>query len=142
MAPPSLQRHPKNAINNSTTNIHRSPLSSATFRTTGDFSEVSKSAAATSTSTVTPSHSTVIYTTLRVLVLPSDNSSIKPTMLFLISVILTLPMVKQDSPTPNFNHIHQTTKLNHNFSNPTTASPNPKDANEGKDLTKVLTKAY
>lgn len=66
---------------------------------------------------------------------PSDNSSVKPTTLFPISVIRTSPMVKQDSPTPNFNPIQQTTKLNHNSSNPPTASP--KDANEGKDLTKI-----
>lgn len=137
MAPSSLQMCPKNAINNSATNIHRSPISLATCRTTGDFSEVTKIAAVTSTSTVTPSHSTVIYTALGVLVLPSDNFSIKHTMLFPISVILTSPMVKQDSPTPNFNSIQQTAKLNHNSSNPATALPNPKDANEDKDLSKV-----
>ncbi|NXY31568.1 MUC15 protein, partial [Pomatorhinus ruficollis] len=125
-------------ITNSATNIHRSSMSLATFRTTGDFSEVTKSAAATSTSTVTPSHSTVIYTTLRVLVLPSGNSSIKPTMLFLISVILTSPIVKQDSLTSNFNHIQQTTKLNHNSSNRTTTSPNRKDASEDKNNKEVI----
>ncbi|NXM60037.1 MUC15 protein, partial [Illadopsis cleaveri] len=135
----SFQRCSKNAINNSATNSHRSPMSLTTFRATGDFSEVTKSAAATSTSTVTPSHSTIIYTTLRVLVLPSDNSSIKPTMLFLINVILTSPMVKQDSPTSNFKDIQQTTKLNHNSSNPTTASPNPKDANKDKNNKEVVT---
>ncbi|KAM7035032.1 LOW QUALITY PROTEIN: mucin-15 [Acridotheres tristis] len=111
--------------------ISLSPISLATFRT-GDFSEVTKSAAATSTSTVTPSHSTVIYTTLGALVLPSDNSSIKLIMLFPISVILRSPMVKQDSPTSNFNP--QTTKLNHNSRNPSTASPNPKDANKWENL--------
>lgn len=137
MAPPSLQMCPKNGINNSATSFHRSPMSLATFRTTGDFSEVTKSAAPTASCTVTPSHSTVIYTTLGASVLPSDNSSIKPTLLFPISVTVTSPMVKQDSPTPYFNPIQQTTKVNHNSSNPSTASPNPKDASEGKDLTKV-----
>ncbi|NXK69392.1 MUC15 protein, partial [Sylvietta virens] len=129
---------PKNAINNSAINMYRSSMSSATFRTTDDFSEVTKSAAAMSTSTWTPSHSTVIYTTLGALVLPSDNSSIKPTMLFPISVILTSPIVKQDSPTPNFNPIQQTTKLNNNSSKPVTASPNPKDANEVKTKKEVI----
>ncbi|NXB04492.1 MUC15 protein, partial [Cnemophilus loriae] len=124
-------------INNSATNFHRSPVSLATFRTTGDFSEVNKSAAATSPSTVTPSHSIVICTTLGASVLPSNNSSIKSTMLFLISVTLTSPMVKQDSPTPNFNLIQQTT--NHNSSNPSTASPNPKDASEYKNNKKEVT---
>lgn len=118
------------------TSFHRSPMSLATFRTTGDFSEVIKSAAPTPSCTVTPSHSTVIYTTLGASVLPSDNSSTKPTLLW-VSVTLTSPMAKQDSPTPYFNPIQQTKKLNHNSSNPSTASPNPKDANEGKDLTKV-----
>lgn len=136
MASPALQMFQKNGINNSATNFHRSPRSLATFRTTGDFSEVTKCAAATSISTVTPSHSTVIYASLGTSVLPSDNSSIKPIM-FLISVTLTSPLVKQHSPTPNFNPIQQTTKLHHNSSNPSTASPNPKDANEGNDLTKV-----
>ncbi|NWV82083.1 MUC15 protein, partial [Dasyornis broadbenti] len=122
----------KNGTNNSATNFHRSLMSLATFRTTNDFSEVTKSAAATSTSTETPSHSTVTYTTPGASVLPSDNPSINPTMLFPISVPLTSPKVKQDSPTTNVNPIQQTTKLNHNSSNSSIASPNPKDASEDK----------
>ncbi|KAL9850107.1 LOW QUALITY PROTEIN: mucin-15 [Geothlypis trichas] len=82
-----------------------------------------------------PSHSTVTHITPGALA-PSDNSSVKPTTLFPISVIRTSPMVKQDSPTPNFNPIQQTTKLNPNSSNPPTASP--KDANEGAILGSVL----
>ncbi|NWU15584.1 MUC15 protein, partial [Cephalopterus ornatus] len=122
----------KDGTNNSTTNFYRSPTTLATFRTTGDLSGVTKSVAATSASTVTPSHSTVTSITPGDMELPSDNSSINPTTLFPSSVTLTSPMVKQDSPTPNFNLIQQTTKLNYNSSNPSTASPNPKDANEDK----------
>ncbi|NWV44197.1 MUC15 protein, partial [Grantiella picta] len=122
---------PKNETNNSVTNSHRSQMSLATFRTTDDFSEVTKSAAATSTSTVTPSHSTATYTTLGASVLPSENSSINPTTSFHISVTLTSPMEKQDGSTPNFNPI-QTTKLDLNSSNLSIASPNPKDASEDK----------
>ncbi|NXG06159.1 MUC15 protein, partial [Sakesphorus luctuosus] len=122
----------KDRTNNSATNFQRSPTSSATFRTTGDFPGVTKSAAATSTSTVTPSHPTATHSTPETLVLPSDNSSINPTTLFPISVTLPSSTVKQDSPTPNFNPIQQTTKLNYNSSHPSIASPNPKDANEDK----------
>ncbi|NWR29303.1 MUC15 protein, partial [Tachuris rubrigastra] len=122
----------KDGTNSSTTNYHRSPTTLATYRTTGDFSGVIKSVAATSTSTVTPSHSTVTSITPGDLELPSDNSSVNPTTLFPISVTLTSPTVKQNSSTPNFNPIQQTTKLNYNSSNPSTASPNPKDANEDK----------
>ncbi|NWU77179.1 MUC15 protein, partial [Onychorhynchus coronatus] len=122
----------KDGTNNSNTNFHRSPTTLATFRTTGDFSGVTKSVAATSTSTVTPSHSTVTSITPGDLELPSNNSSINPTTLFPTSVTVTSPTVKQDSPTPNFNPIHQTTKLNYNSSNPSSAPPNPKDANEDK----------
>ncbi|NXG25576.1 MUC15 protein, partial [Grallaria varia] len=122
----------KDGTNNSTTNFHRSPTPLATFRTTGDFSGVTKSAAATSTSTVTPSHSTVPHSTPEVLVLPSDKSPINPTVLFPTSVTVTSPTVKQDSPTPNFNPIQQTTELNYNSSNPSTVSSNPKDASEDK----------
>ncbi|NXU09563.1 MUC15 protein, partial [Pardalotus punctatus] len=122
----------KNGTSNSVTNFHRGLMSLATFRTTDDISEVTKSAAATSTSTGTPSYSTVTYTTLRASVIPSENSSINPTMLVPISVTVTSPMVKQDSPTPNFNPLEQTTKLNHNSSNSSIASPNPKDASEDK----------
>ncbi|NXK41820.1 MUC15 protein, partial [Piprites chloris] len=122
----------KDETNNSTTNYHRSPTTLATSRTTGDFSGAIKNVAASSTSTVTPSHSTVTSSTPGDLELPSDNSSINPTRLFPISVTLTSPTVNQDSPTPNFNPIQQTTKLSHNSSNPSTASPNPKDANEDK----------
>ncbi|NXT34630.1 MUC15 protein, partial [Pelecanoides urinatrix] len=122
----------KDGINNSATNFNRIPMSSATFTTTGDFSGVTKSAAATSTSTVTPSNSTVTYSTPSAAVLPSDNSSTNPAALFPTGITLTSPTVKQDSPTPNFNPIQQTTELNHNFSNPSTASSNSKDANEEK----------
>ncbi|NWS11040.1 MUC15 protein, partial [Pachyramphus minor] len=122
----------KDGTNNSTTNYHRRQTTSATFRTTGVFSGVTKSVAATSTSTVTPSHSTVTSITPGDLELPSDNFSINPTTLFPTSVTLTSAPVKQDSPSPNFNPIQQTTKLNYNSSNPFTASPNPKDANEDK----------
>ncbi|XP_051632791.1 mucin-15 [Manacus candei] len=123
---------PKDGTNNSTTNFHRSPTTLATFRTMGDFSGVTKSLAATPTSTVTPSNSTVTYITPGDLELPSDNSSINSTTSFPISVTLTSPTEKQDSPTPNFNPTQQTTKINYNASNPFTASPNPKDANEDK----------
>ncbi|NXF74262.1 MUC15 protein, partial [Sclerurus mexicanus] len=122
----------KDGINNSTINFHRSPTSLATFRTMGDSSGVTKSAAATPTSTVTPSHSTATYSTPRALVLPSDNSPTNLTMLYPVTVTLTSPTVKQDSPTPNINPIQQTTKLNYNSSNTSTASPNPKDASEAK----------
>ncbi|NXP23962.1 MUC15 protein, partial [Scytalopus superciliaris] len=129
----------KDGTNNSTTNFHRSPTSLATFRTTGDFSEMTKSAAATSASTVTPGHSTVTHSAPGSLVLPSDNSPINPTMLFPVTVTLTTPTVKQDSPTPNFNPIQQTTKLNYNSSNTSTASPNAKDASEDKTNKKGAT---
>ncbi|NXV98321.1 MUC15 protein, partial [Calonectris borealis] len=121
----------KDGINNSATNFNRIPMSLATF-TTGDFSGVTKSAATISTSTATPSNSTVTYSTPSAAVLPSDNSSTNPTALFPTGITLTSPTVKQDSPTPNFNPIQQTTELNHNFSNPSTASSNSKDANEEK----------
>ncbi|NXM27545.1 MUC15 protein, partial [Oxyruncus cristatus] len=122
----------KDGTNNSATNFHRSPTTLATFRTTGDFSGVTRSVAATSTSTATPRHSTVTSIAPGDVELPSDNSSINPTTLNPTSVTLTSPPVKQDSPTPNFNPIQQTTKLNYNSTNPSTASPNPKDANEDK----------
>ncbi|XP_009584216.1 PREDICTED: mucin-15 [Fulmarus glacialis] len=120
----------KDGINNSATNFNRIPMSLATSTTMGDFSGVTKSAAATSTSTATPSNSTVTYSTPSAAVLPSDNSSTSPAALFPTGITLTSPTVKQDSPTPNFNPIQQTTELNHNFSNPSTASSNSKDANE------------
>ncbi|NWI62103.1 MUC15 protein, partial [Todus mexicanus] len=122
----------KDGINNTATNMNKIPASLATFTTMGDFSGVTKSAAATSASTVTPSNSTVTYSTLLSAALPSDNSSSNPTTLFPTTIPLTTPMVKQDSSSPNFTLTQQTTKLNHNFSNPSTASPNAKDANEGK----------
>ncbi|NXN75432.1 MUC15 protein, partial [Himantopus himantopus] len=121
----------KGGIANSATNFSRIPTSLATFTTTGDFSGVTRSAAAASTSTATPSNSTVTYSTPSAAALPSDNASTNPTALFPTSVTLTSPTMK-DSPTPNFNPIQQTTVLNHNFSNPSTASPNSKDANEEK----------
>ncbi|NXW09327.1 MUC15 protein, partial [Fregetta grallaria] len=122
----------KGGINNSATNFNRIPVSLGTFTTMGNFSGVTKSAAATSTSTVTPSNSTVTYSTPSAAALPSDNSSINPAALFPTGTTLTSPTVKQDSPTRNFNPIQQTTELNHNFSNPSTASSNSKDANEEK----------
>ncbi|NXA18229.1 MUC15 protein, partial [Ibidorhyncha struthersii] len=121
----------KGGIINSATNFSRIPTSLATFTTTGDFSGVTKSAAAASTSTVTPSNSTVTYSTPSAAALPSDNPSINPTALLPTSVTLTSPTMK-DSPTPNFNPIQQTTERNHNFNNPSTASPNSKDASEEK----------
>ncbi|NXD78139.1 MUC15 protein, partial [Halcyon senegalensis] len=122
----------KDGITNSTTNFNKIPTSLATFSTMDDFSGVTKSAASTYTSTVTPSNSTVTYSTPLAAALPSDNSSTNPAALFPTSIALTSPMVKQDSPSPYFNPTQQTTELNHNFSNPSTASPNAKDANEGK----------
>ncbi|NXT89683.1 MUC15 protein, partial [Anhinga rufa] len=119
-------------INNSATNFNRIPMSLATFTTMGDFSGVTKSAAATSTSTATPSNSTVPYSTPSASVLPSGNSLSNPVTSFPTGITLTSPMVKQDSPTPNLKPIQQTTKQNHNFSNPSTASPNSKDASEEK----------
>ncbi|NWS98206.1 MUC15 protein, partial [Mionectes macconnelli] len=123
---------PKDGTNNSTTNYHRSPTTLATYRTTGDSSGVIKSVAATSTSTATSSHSTVTSISPGDLELPRDNSSTNPPTLFPISVTLTSPTVKQDSPTPNLKTNQQTTKLNYNSSNPSTAPPNPKDASEDK----------
>ncbi|KAM6393994.1 mucin-15 [Pluvialis apricaria] len=121
----------KGGIPNSATTFSRIPTSLATFTKTGDLSGATKSAAAASTSTATPNNSTVTYSSPSAAVLPSDNPSIKPTALFPTSVSLTSPTMK-DSPTPKFNPIQQTTEMNHNFSNPSTASPNSKDANEEK----------
>lgn len=39
---------------------------------------------------------------------------------------------------PNLNPIQQTTELNHNFSNPSTASSNSKDANADKNYTERI----
>ncbi|NWU63684.1 MUC15 protein, partial [Pterocles burchelli] len=119
-------------INNSATNFNSIPMSSVPFTTMGDFSGVTKSAAATSASTVTPSNSRVTYSIPWAAGLPSDNSSVNPTTLVPTGITLTSPTVKQDSPTPNVNPIQQTTELNHNFSNLSTAMYNSKDANEGK----------
>ncbi|KAM6133210.1 mucin-15 [Phoenicopterus ruber ruber] len=117
-------------INNSATNFNRIPMSLATSTTTGDFSGETRGAAATSTSTATPSNSTVTYSTPSAAALPSDTSSINPTALLPTGITLTSPTVKQDTPTPNFNP--KTTELNRNFSNPSTASSNSKDVNEDK----------
>ncbi|KAM9266576.1 mucin-15 [Cariama cristata] len=122
----------KDGINNSATNFNRIPTSLVTFTRMDDFSGVTKSAAATSASTVTPRNSTVTYSTPSAAALPSDNSAINPTALFPTGITLTSPSVKQNSPTLNFNSIQQTTELNHNFSNPSTASSNSKDGNEDK----------
>ncbi|NWH43970.1 MUC15 protein, partial [Fregata magnificens] len=124
----------KDGISNSATNFNRIPMSLATFTTMGDFSGATKSAAATSASTATPSNSTVTYSTPSAAVLPSDNSSVNSITLLPTGIALTSPTVKQDSSTPNFNPIQQTTEQNHNFSNPSTASSNSKDANEEKTI--------
>ncbi|NXX20646.1 MUC15 protein, partial [Podargus strigoides] len=122
----------KDGINDSATNFNRIPTSLMTFTTAGDFSGVTISAAAASTSTETPSNFTVTHSTPSAEVLPSDNSSINSTTLFPTSITLTSPTVKQDSPTPNFNPIQQTTEQNPIFSNPSTASSNSENANEDK----------
>ncbi|NXR10306.1 MUC15 protein, partial [Semnornis frantzii] len=116
----------------SATNFNRIPTSLATFTTTGDFSGKTKTAAATSTSTETLSNSTVTYSTPSAAPLPSENSSIIPTTLLPTGLALTSPMVKQDSPTPNFNSTQEATELNHDFINLSTASPHSKDAREDK----------
>ncbi|NXI47153.1 MUC15 protein, partial [Galbula dea] len=118
----------KDGINNSATD--RIPTSLATFTTMGNFSGETKSAAATST--VTSRDSTATHSTPSAVVFSSDNSSINFTLLFPTGMALTSPMVKEDSPTPNFTTIQQTTELNLNFSNSSTASPNSKDASEDK----------
>ncbi|XP_074004724.1 mucin-15 [Numenius arquata] len=122
----------KGGINKSATNFSRIPVSLATFTSVGDFSGVTKSTAAASTSTVTPSNSTFTYSTSSAAALPSDNPSINPPALFPTSITLTSTMIKKDSPTPNLNPTQQTTELNHNFSNNSTASSNSKDGNEEK----------
>ncbi|XP_074741236.1 mucin-15 [Strix uralensis] len=120
----------KDGINNSTTNFNRTSL--AMFTTMGDFSGVTRSAAATPTSTATPRNTTVTYSTPLSAEQPGDNSSINPTTLFPTGITLTSPTAKQDSPTPNFNPIQQTTEQNHNFSNPSTTSSNSNDSKEDK----------
>ncbi|NWQ95015.1 MUC15 protein, partial [Burhinus bistriatus] len=121
----------KSGVENSATNFNRIPMSLATFTTMGDFSGVTQSAAAASTSTATPSDSIVTYSTPSAAALPSDNPSINPTALLPTSINLTPPTMK-GSPAPNFNPLQQTTELIHNFSNPSTASSNSKDTNEEK----------
>ncbi|NXQ86199.1 MUC15 protein, partial [Nyctibius grandis] len=128
----------KGGINNSTTTFNRTPTSLATFTTMGDFPGVTKSAAATSISTETPSNSTVTYRTPSAAVLPGDNSSINPTTLFPTGITLTSPTVKQNSPTLNFNPTEQTTELNHNFSNPSTVSSNSNSASQEKTNIRVI----
>ncbi|NXL38600.1 MUC15 protein, partial [Glaucidium brasilianum] len=120
----------KDGINNSATNFNRTSL--VMFTTMGDFSGVTKSAAATLTSTVTPRNTTVTSSTPLSAEQPRDNSSINPTTLFPTSITLTSPTAKQDSRTPNFNPSQQTTEQNHHFSNPSTTSSNSKDPREGK----------
>ncbi|NXL58192.1 MUC15 protein, partial [Chordeiles acutipennis] len=122
----------KGAKNKSATNSNRIPVSSARFTTAGDFSGVTKSAAATSSSTATPSNSTDTHSTLSAALLPSDNSPINSTLLFPTAITLTSPTVKQDSPTSNLKPIQHTTELNHNFSNPSTAPSNSTDVNKEK----------
>ncbi|NXP75814.1 MUC15 protein, partial [Ramphastos sulfuratus] len=114
----------------SATNFNRIPMSLATFTTIGDFSGETKTATATSTETLT--NSTVTYSTPSAALLPSDNSSINPNTLFPTGLALTSPMVKQDSPTPNFNSTQEATELNHDFITLPTASPHSKDAREDK----------
>ncbi|NXG52931.1 MUC15 protein, partial [Psilopogon haemacephalus] len=115
----------------SATNFNRIPVALATF-TTGDFSGETKTAAATSSSTVTPSNSTVTYSTPSAALLPSDQASTNPTTLFPTGLALTSPMVTQDSPTPDSNSTQQATELNHDFINLSTTSPHSKDAREDK----------
>ncbi|NXP12507.1 MUC15 protein, partial [Thinocorus orbignyianus] len=122
----------KGERNNSVTNFSRNPMSLGTFTSVGDLSGVTKSAATASTSTVTPGNSTFTYSTPSAVALPSDQPSINSTASFPTSTTLTSPMARKDSPTPNFNPTQQTTALNHNFSNNSTATPNSKDANEEK----------
>ncbi|NXJ92969.1 MUC15 protein, partial [Corythaixoides concolor] len=122
----------KDGLTHSATDFNAMPMSLATFTTMGDFPGVTESAVATSTSTVTPSNSTVTYSTTSAAAFPSDNSSINLTALFPTGITLTSLTVKQDSLMPNVNPIQQTTELNHNFSNPSTASSNSKEANEEK----------
>ncbi|NXK54865.1 MUC15 protein, partial [Chauna torquata] len=124
----------KDGINNSATNFIRNSTFLATFTAPGDFSGVTKNAAANSTgiqSTVTPSNSTVTTSTHLATALPSGTSSTNPTT-FPTDIALTSPMVKQDSPTLDFNPIQQTTELNYNFTNTSTASSNSEDTNEEK----------
>ncbi|NXD65005.1 MUC15 protein, partial [Eolophus roseicapillus] len=122
----------KDGINNSATTFNRTPVSLATFTTVGDLSQLTRSAAATSTSTKKSSNSIVTYSTPSAVVHPSDNSSMHATTLFPTSIALTSPPVKEDSTTTNFSPTLQTTELNHNFSNPSTALPDSKDVNEDK----------
>ncbi|NXO51820.1 MUC15 protein, partial [Aramus guarauna] len=122
----------KDVVNNSVTNFNRNQMSLVTFTTTGDFSRVTRSAAATYTSTATPSNSPVTHSTPLAAVLPSDNTSVNPTTAFPTGITLTSPTVTQDSSTSDLNRIRQTTELNPNFSNSSTASSNSKDANEDK----------
>ncbi|NXP44449.1 MUC15 protein, partial [Heliornis fulica] len=120
----------KDAINTSVTSFSRRPMSLVTLTTTSDSSGATKSAAATSTSTETASNSPPTYSTLLSPSLPSGNTSANPTTLLPTGITLTSPMVKQDSPTSNFNPVQQTTEVN--LSNPSAASPNSKDVNEDK----------
>ncbi|NXT84181.1 MUC15 protein, partial [Zapornia atra] len=129
---PNVTMLSKDAINNSVTIFNRSQMSSVTLSTTSDFSGMTKSAAATSTSMETPSNSPHTYSTLLPPVLHSDNITVNSTTLFPTGITLTSSKVKQDSLTPNLNPISQTTELNPNFSNPSTASSNPKDSSEDK----------
>ncbi|NXF95744.1 MUC15 protein, partial [Eubucco bourcierii] len=115
----------------SATNVNRVPMSLATFTTIGDFSGETKTAAATSTSTGTLSNPTDTYSTPSAALLPSENS-INPTTLLPTGLAPTSPVVKQDSPTPNFNSTQEATELNHDFINLSTASPHSKDAREDK----------
>lgn len=116
-------------------NFNTTPMSLVIFTTIGDFPGETKAAAATSTPTVTPSNSTVTYSTSSAALLPSDSSSINPTTLSPTGLALTSPMVKQDSPTPNFNSTQQATELNHDFIDLSTAPPHSQDAREGKHQT-------
>lgn len=125
----------KDGINSSATTFNRIPVSLVTLTTTGDLSQLTKSAAATSTSTEIPSNSTVTYSTPSAVVLPSDNSSVNATTLFPTSIALTSPTVKEVSTTTNPSTILQATELNHNFSSSSTALPDTKDANAGKSIT-------
>ncbi|XP_010144722.1 PREDICTED: mucin-3B-like, partial [Eurypyga helias] len=122
----------KDGITNSATNFNRIPVSVVTLTTWSDFSGVTKSAAAISTSTARPSNSTVTYSTVVAVSHPSDTSSSNPSVLFPTGITPTSPTAKhtKQSPTPNFNSTQQTTELNHNFTGPSTAPSEPKDISE------------
>ncbi|NXU49558.1 MUC15 protein, partial [Turnix velox] len=121
----------KGGITNSATNF-TSPMTPATFTSMGGFSGVKENAAAGVTSTLLTSNLTVTYSTPSSAVLTSDNPSDSTTALVPTSVTLTSSVTNKDSPTPNLRPTQETTELNYNFSNPSTASSNSEHPNEEK----------